>query len=209
METKRLAGMEVSIHEKVEMEIDTPLATLYEETAGTSLKDRSTGLHNKAFVKKYLAMEIKRAHRQRYPFGLMKIDIDDFKKINDRFGSLSGNLIIKDLAQIIKKNIREVDLSARYGGDEFVVILPYTDQTETVQVFERIQKAVACYWQSKKTLLQQGPLTLSFGVAFFPNQGTTVGELIRKADLALYRSKQEGKNRYTFYNGLLDLGEKR
>ena len=79
--------MEISIHEKVEMEIDIPLATLYEETAGTSLKDGLTGLHNKAFVKKYLEMEIKRANRQRYPFGLMMIDIDDFKKINDRFGA--------------------------------------------------------------------------------------------------------------------------
>jgi diguanylate cyclase (GGDEF)-like protein len=82
-----------------------------------------------------------------------------------------------------------------------VVVLPYTDQTETVQIIERRQKAVARYRESEETLLQQEPLTLSFGVAFSPFQGTAMEELIRNADQTLYRSKQEGKNRYTFYGG--------
>jgi two-component system, cell cycle response regulator len=173
----------------------------FEQALNSAIYDGLTGLHNQTYFKKFLEMEIKRADRQRYPLGLMIIDIDDFKNINDRFGHLTGDLILKDLAQVIKKNIREVDLSARYGGDEFVVVLPYTDQTETAQIIERIQKAVARYRHSEETLLQQEPMTLSFGIAFFPFQGTTMEELIRKADQTLYRSKQEGKNRYTFYGG--------
>jgi two-component system cell cycle response regulator len=173
----------------------------FEQALNSAIYDGLTGLHNQTYFKKFLEMEIKRAERQRYPLGLMIIDIDDFKNINDRFGHLAGDLIIKDLAQLIKKNIREVDLSARYGGDEFVVILPYTDRNETVQIIERIQKAVAGYREREEILLQQEVLTLSFGVAFFPHQGTTMEELIRNADQTLYRSKQEGKNRYTFYSG--------
>ncbi len=173
----------------------------FERALNSAIYDGLTGLHNQTYFKKFLEMEIKRAERQRYPLGLMIIDIDDFKNINDRFGHLAGDLIIKALAQLIKKNIREIDLSARYGGDEFVVILPYTDQNETVQIIERIQKAVAAYRNREEILLQHETLTLSFGVAFFPYQGTTMEELIRNADRTLYRSKREGKNRYTFFSG--------
>ena len=129
----------------------------FERALNSAIYDGLTGLHNQTYFKKFLEMELKRADRQRYPLGLMIIDIDDFKKINDRFGHLTGDLIIKDLAQLIKKNIREVDLSARYGGDEFVVVLPYTDQTETVQIIERIQKAVARYGKERIPSFKRNP----------------------------------------------------
>jgi two-component system cell cycle response regulator len=171
----------------------------YERALGLAIYDGLTGLYNQTYFKNFLELEVKRAMRQRYSLGLMIMDIDDFKIINDRFGHLTGDLIIKNLAQLIKQNIREVDLSARYGGDEFVVVLPYTDQTETVKIIERLQLAVDQYRQSEEILLDQKPLTLSFGIALFSGQDTTMEELIRRADQALYRSKQEGKNRFNFY----------
>ena len=170
----------------------------YEQALNLAIYDGLTGLYNQTYLKNFLELEVKRAVRQRYSLGLMIMDIDDFKIINDRLGHSNGDLIIKNLAQLIKRNIREVDLSARYGGDEFVVVLSDTDQAETIQIIERIQRALDRYQQSEEILLHQKPLTLSFGTSFFSSQETTMEELIRRADRALYRSKQEGKNRYSF-----------
>ena len=168
----------------------------FERAVNSAIYDGLTGLHNQTYFKKFLELEIKRAERQRYPLGLMIVDLDDFKKVNDQLGHLTGDLILKELAQLVKHNVREIDLSARYGGDEFVVVLPYTDPVEVVQIAERIQYALANWSNLEENPLGRDPITVSIGVAFYPEHGATLEELIRKADSALYRAKKEGKNRY-------------
>ena len=174
----------------------------FERAVNSAIYDGLTGLHNQTYFKKFLELEIKRAERQRYPIGLMIIDVDNFKKINDHFGHLTGDLILKELAQLVKNNVREIDLSARYGGDEFVVVLPYTDQAEVRQIVERLQNALVQWGALADSPLGHEPITMSIGVAFYPDHGTTMEELIQKADGALYQAKKEGKNRCCFLERL-------
>jgi two-component system cell cycle response regulator len=173
----------------------------YENALDSSINDGLTGLYNQAYFKKFLEQELKRAARQNYPVSLIIVDIDNFKQINDSLGHLGGDEILSELGPVIKKNIREIDFSARYGGDEFALVLPYADQEETFQVAERLRKAIEVKSCDREGSISQVNLSVSMGIAFFPQQGTTPADLIRNADLALYEAKKEGKNRYCIYKG--------
>lgn len=169
-----------------------------ESAINSAICDGLTGLHNQTYFKKFLDLEIKRAGRQKYPIGLVIIDVDDFKKINDDMGHLTGDLMLKELARLIKNSIREIDLSARYGGDEFVVVLPYSDHSEARQMVDRLQGILVQWGNSAEKPPNCKPITLSIGVAFYPDHGASVDELIRRADEALYQAKSDGKNRCCF-----------
>jgi two-component system cell cycle response regulator len=200
---KPINGRELKVRVKVLLKKKRYLDQLchkVEAAVHSSIHDGLTGLHNQTYFKKFLELEIKRAERQKYPIGLVIIDIDDFKKINDQLGHLTGDLIVRELAQLVKQSIREIDLSARYGGDEFAVVFPYASRGEVAQIVERLQNALAQWRSLAENPLGQEPLAVSFsmGVAFYPDQGATLAELIRKADEALYRAKKEGKNRCCF-----------
>jgi two-component system, cell cycle response regulator len=169
-----------------------------ERVVNSAICDGVTGLHNQTYFKKFLNLEIKRAERQKYPIGLMIIDVDDLNKINDRLGHATGDLLLRELAQLVKNNIREIDLPARCGGDEFGVVLPYADQLEAGQIVERLQNALVQWGAREGKPLGLEPITFRLGVASYPDDGTNAEELIQKADEALTRAKKEGKNRCSF-----------
>jgi diguanylate cyclase (GGDEF)-like protein len=124
--------------------------------------------------------------KKEYVFSLLMFDIDNFKTINDSLGHITGDLCLKTLANIASNNIREVDYLGRYGGDEFIIVLPSLTENEAKFVAERFKKKVSETSNPK--------FTVSIGVATYPYDGQTVKDLITSADKGLYKSKSTGKN---------------
>ncbi len=158
--------------------------------------DRMTKLFSHHFFQKNLDDEMNRARRYGTTFSLIMLDIDHFKKFNDSYGHLQGDIIIKDIAKILRKSVRTIDFSARYGGEEFAVILPEVDVEGAVVVAERIRVSVEDYPFPG----DEGPLhvTVSIGVAEFKSEGMhSPSQIIAVADKALYQSKEFGRNRIT------------
>jgi diguanylate cyclase (GGDEF)-like protein len=157
-----------------------------------ALVDGLTGLANRRQADEALASEIARTERLGGPVGLILADVDDFKAVNDRFGHPTGDVVLRDLAETLRENVREIDTAARWGGEEFAVILPGTDLEGAAQVAERIRAALA----EREIPSVDGAhlhVTASFGVAV-SNPTTTVQQLVEAADEALYRAKRAGKD---------------
>jgi diguanylate cyclase (GGDEF)-like protein len=158
-----------------------------------ALVDGLTGLANRRQGDAALATELARAERLGGPVGLILADVDDFKLVNDQHGHPTGDIVLRDLAQALQETIREIDTAARWGGEEFAVILPGTDLEGSAQVAERVRQALT---QRGMVSAEGVPLrvTASFGVAA-SSPTTTMSELIEAADEALYRAKRAGKDR--------------
>jgi diguanylate cyclase (GGDEF)-like protein len=158
-----------------------------------ALVDGLTGLANRRQGDAALATELARAERLGGSVGLILADVDDFKLVNDRHGHPTGDIVLRDLAQALQETIREIDTAARWGGEEFAVILPGTDLEGSAQVAERVRLALT---QRGMVSAEGVPLrvTASFGVAA-SSPATTMSELIEAADEALYRAKRAGKDR--------------
>ncbi|WP_456434298.1 sensor domain-containing diguanylate cyclase [Thermosulfuriphilus sp.] len=159
-------------------------------------KDGLTGLYNHRYFQETLEKEIIRAQRYRRPLSLLMLDVDYFKKINDSFGHVYGDIVLKTLAQIFTKSVRSCDLVARYGGEEFAIILPETPLTGALSLAERLRRKV----QQSPILLngKQVLVTISIGVVSYDGQkGIDKNDLIDLADRALYKSKMTGRNRVT------------
>jgi diguanylate cyclase (GGDEF)-like protein len=123
------------------------------------------------------------------------MDIDDFKKYNDQLGHLIGDIILREIGDIIKENIREIDFPTRYGGEEFAVVLPYADIETAINVSKRITDALRTHNNLNETTSSVGKITMSMGITRCPQDGNNSDELIQKADAMLYRAKKEGKNK--------------
>lgn len=160
-----------------------------------AIMDQLTGLFNRRRFETIFNSEFKRSQRYQVPLSCMMVDIDHFKKINDSFGHQEGDLVLREIAQVIQTTIREVDTPARWGGEEFVVLSPNTTLENGLRAAERVRKAVANHIFKAK---EHTRVTVSIGVAGIPNPDLDTPEkLIHAADLAMYEAKKFGRNRVT------------
>jgi len=162
--------------------------------------DMLTGLYNRRFLEDYARKLIAIAKRRQKPVGLIMMDLDHFKTFNDIYGHEIGDRILRHFAKAVTSPMRETNLAARYGGEEFVVILPDTSAQACQLVAERIRKAVMLMVVPSNTDKPLPQVTVSMGIAAFPDHGQTLEEVIQASDKALYESKRGGRNRITVYD---------
>ncbi|MFP5343035.1 MAG: GAF domain-containing protein [Candidatus Limnocylindria bacterium] len=166
-------------------------ARLYEDARKLADRDPLTGFYNHRFLHERLGEEVVRSQRARRPLSLLMLDLDDFKLVNDTFGHLFGDRLLVWCSELIRSTLRASDIPARYGGDEFAVILPDTDSEEARTAAQRI---LGAFRDQPFVGEQRGPVPLagSIGVATFPADARTATDLIAAADAALYRVKRDG-----------------
>jgi two-component system cell cycle response regulator len=170
------------------------LASLKEATPIPSIFDWLTGLFNSGYIKRFLDLEIKRALRHGYPISLIKLDVDDFKNHNARFGRPLGNLILREVAEVLRDSMREIDLAGRYGADEFAIVLPYADREGAIRVADRILNAMKDHKFTPGLSLSAEKITVCMGIAECPSDAKTAEEIFEKADRRLFKVKKNGKN---------------
>ena len=166
-------------------------AKLYTQTRELSVTDELTGVFNRRHFAQVLQLEWKRAVRFKRELSLLMIDVDFFKRYNDTYGHLKGDEVLKGLGSLLTENLREVDTVARFGGEEFIVLLPDTDKRGALAVAEKLRHMVQEKIRS---------ITISVGVANYPEDVTEMDDLIDHADIALYDAKDSGRNRVLTYN---------
>jgi len=173
---------------------------LFNKVDSLSLKDGLTGLYRRGVFNEKMDEEIIRARNFRHILGLMMIDIDHFKNINDTYGHPAGDEILKGIARIVKNCVYETDFVARYGGEEFAIIMPRAERNGSFRKANFIRESVEK--EKFKTGLIDIKVTISIGIAYYPDDALTKQDLIEKADKALYFSKENGRNRVTDYKDL-------
>ncbi len=166
-----------------------------EAALNSAVIDWTTGLHSSGFFRSSLGLEIRRSERHTYPVSLLVTDVDDFAALNEALGREGGDIILQEIAQVVRNSIREVDLAARTGEDEFAVILPYCDKAGAFQAAQRIKQALAAHHFYFEAFDDSARVTLSEGIAMFPSDAGTGDDLERKARQMVGLAKKKGKNR--------------
>ena len=180
------------------LDLERSLKEANEEIKILSVTDPLTGCYNRNYLNEHLLMEINRARRYKHPLSLILSDIDHFKKVNDTYGHLAGDHILKEFVKCFMETIRQtVDWVARYGGEEFLIVLPETDLKSATRLAERLRSNL-----SQRVIEIQGKqisITASFGITGFdpttPDEKISQEALINEADKFMYQAKKEGRNR--------------
>lgn len=170
------------------------LSSIIEEKVEMAITDALTGLHNRHYMERHMQALVVEAAQKQKPLSLLVSDIDYFKSINDTYGHNAGDAVLQEFANRLKSNARSMDLVCRFGGEEFVIVMPDTDLALAYTIAERLRKAVA-----DTPFLVEGSreveITASMGISTFEGEGDTPLELLERADKALYQAKRDGRNR--------------
>lgn len=167
-----------------------------------SITDGLTGIYNHRYFHEFLDRELHRAKRTSSKFALMLADVDNFKQYNDANGHLAGDETLRELASILLNTTRKTDFVARYGGEEFAIILPDTAIEGGLNVTTSIMKALQDKQWQYADVLPCKRITMSIGVATYPENSLVKEELIKKADAAMYHAKKTGKNKICYFEGI-------
>jgi diguanylate cyclase (GGDEF)-like protein len=189
--TKRDLELVLTLVEPCAIAIEN--AILFQRTEQLTITDDLTRLFNSRYLNLYLGREIKRCKRHGIPLSVIFLDLDGFKGINDQYGHLAGSGTLTEVGGILALGVRESDILARYGGDEFVVVLPETPASGALVIAERLRRSI----EEHRFLEPQGiaaRISASFGIATYPDHALTPEGLIQKADQAMYRVKEREKN---------------
>jgi diguanylate cyclase (GGDEF)-like protein len=162
--------------------------------------DKLTQVYNRAFYDKQIRIELERATRSGTKLSLLVLDIDDFRVINNTMGHRKGDEALAAVADLIQGNLRKIDIAFRYGGEEFVILLPGTAEMEAIHTAERLRVVIAEFDRFLNRKGERFEITVSIGAAVFPDHARSEEELFSRADLALYLAKRRGKNRVEFYH---------
>ena len=168
-----------------------------EELKRRSITDPLTGLHNRRYLQDILEEELARSKRYERHMCLLMVDLDGFKFYNDAYGHMAGDRILKHVADVIMKSVRTMDVVSRYGGDEFIVILPETDLTLAIKIAERLNDDIAKEALPTESSIakSRSSITASIGIVSYPQHGETTMLLLENVDKAMYRAKRGGKNK--------------
>ncbi|MCX6826429.1 MAG: GGDEF domain-containing protein, partial [candidate division Zixibacteria bacterium] len=170
----------------------------YEKVEKLSYTDGLTGIHNFRYFQKRIGEEFMRAKRYERSLAFLIFDIDDLKMVNDRYGHLAGDSLLKSFGKILSESVRSNDVISRYGGDEFCLIMPETDRERTQLFMDRIREKIALSYAYEEDT-QGKKYSVSIGGAVYPIDAEAIDELINAADMALLRAKAEGRNRSKLY----------
>ncbi|MCM8769048.1 MAG: sensor domain-containing diguanylate cyclase [Candidatus Omnitrophica bacterium] len=167
---------------------------LFEKTRILAITDSLTQVYNRGHFERVFSQLFSDFHRRNEPVSLAMCDIDHFKNYNDTNGHQAGDKVLREIATILKKGTKGSDIVARYGGEEFVIIFPQTTKANAIKICEDLRLKVQQYPFLNEDFQPEKDLTLSFGVASFPEDATSPQELLKKADEALYQAKNRGRN---------------
>lgn len=162
-----------------------------------SVRDQLTGLFNRRYMEETLDRELRRAKRQETPLGVIMLDVDHFKRFNDNFGHETGDILLRELGAFLARSIRGEDIACRYGGEEFILIMPGAPMEILARRGEQIRAGVETKLKVRPPGHDQQNVTISLGAAVYPAHGETPESLVGAADMALYKSKEGGRNRVT------------
>jgi diguanylate cyclase (GGDEF)-like protein len=172
----------------------------FERTERSAAIDPLTRLYNRRSFRDALDREVRRSRRYELGLSLAMLDLDDFKRVNDLYGHLFGDVVLQRVARLVRRSIREADVACRYGGEEIAVILPETERLGAYAVANRIREKIETSFRDEVTGGRSVPMTLSGGLSTYPEDGLEPDVLVARADEALYIAKRGGKNRITPYH---------